>query len=86
MNIKLRLIDEWKKAWKLGSIQLVAFFTILFSMGPTLLNTWVFIPQDLKDALPQGTAKLVAVAAFILVALGRVFKIERKAPNEGDTQ
>lgn len=84
--MKLRLIDEWKHSWKLASAQLAAGFAFLFSIGPDLLHSWAFIPQDLKDALPEGTARWVAVAAFVLVLLGRVFKLERKAPQEGDTQ
>lgn len=83
---RLRLIDNWHKAWKLGSVQIGAFFAFLFSIGPDLLHTWAFIPQDLKDALPEGTSRLLAVTALVLVLLGRVFKLERKTPQEGDSQ
>lgn len=84
--MKIRLIDDWHKSWKLGSVQIGAFFAFLFSIGPDLLHTWAFIPQDLKDALPEGTSRWLAVAALALTLLGRVFKLERKAPQEGDTQ
>lgn len=84
--MKLRLIDDWHKSWKLASVQLSAGFAFLFSIGPDLLHAWAFIPQDLKDALPEGTARWVAVVAFGLVVLGRVFKLERKTPQEGDSQ
>jgi hypothetical protein len=80
--MKLRLIDNWHKSWKLASVQLSAGFAFLFSIGPDLLHTWAFIPQDLKDALPEGTSRWVAVTALLLVLLGRVFKLERKTPGE----
>ncbi|AEY69552.1 holin [Burkholderia phage vB_BceS_AH2] len=83
--MKLRLIDDWHKAWKLGSVQFAALFAFLFSIGPDLLHTWAFIPQDLKDALPEGTSRWIAVAALLLTLLGRVFKFERKTP-QGEEQ
>ena len=84
--MKLRLIDNWPRAWKLGSVQLAALFAFLFGIGPDLLHAWAFLPQDLKDALPEGTSRWVSLGAFLLVLLGRVFKFERKQQNDEAAQ
>ncbi|PFW62371.1 hypothetical protein COL27_30430, partial [Bacillus sp. AFS075960] len=60
---RLRLIDNWHRCWQLGSVQLAAFFALLFSFGPELLHTWAFLPDDLKNALPAGTSRWVAGGA-----------------------
>lgn len=83
--LRLRLIDDWRKAYKFATIQFATFFVFLFGLGPSLVNSWSFIPDDLKNALPQGTARWLALAAFLLTLLGRVTKLDRKQP-QGDVQ
>lgn len=79
--LRLRLIDDWRKAYKFASVQLAAVFTFLFGLGPSLVNSWSFIPDDMKNALPQGMARWIALAALGLILFGRVTKLERKQQN-----
>lgn len=79
--LRLRLISDWRRAYKFASVQLAAFFTFLFGLGPNLVNSWSFIPDDLKSALPQGMSRWIALAALGLILIGRMTKLERKPPN-----
>lgn len=84
--MKLRLIDDWHRSWKFASVQIAGAAAVIFAFAPdflgylghTLLGTWALIPDDLKAALPEGMARWVAVGAFVLVMVGRVFQFERK--------
>lgn len=69
----MRLVDDWKNAWKWASVQISTGAALLFAVGPDLLTAWGLMPGDLKSALPDGTARWISVAAFLLVLLGRVF-------------
>lgn len=76
--MKLQLIEDWGRAHRMASIQFSAGFALLFSFGPELIHTWAFMPEDLKNLLPEGTGRWVAVGAFGLTLLGRLFKLEKK--------
>jgi len=83
--LRLRLITDWRRAYKLASVQITAAFAFLFGLGPTLVNSWSFIPDDLKNALPQGMSRWIALAALGLIMFGRMTKLERKPPD-GDSK
>lgn len=70
--MQIRLIDEWHKFHHFATIRVGAVFISILGIGPSLLNTWATIPDDLKAALPQGTARFVAIAGFVLMMLARV--------------
>lgn len=79
---RLRRISDWARMHRLGSVQLAGGFAVLFGIGPDLLRTWAFMPDDLKNSLPHGAGRWVAVAAFLLTLLGRVFRLERKDEHD----
>lgn len=79
--MQIRLIDEWHRFHHFASIRVGAVFISVLSLGPSLMNTWATIPDDLKGALPQGTARYVAIAGFVLMMLARVIHF---APEEHD--
>lgn len=83
--LRLRMIDDWRKAYKFATVQFAAAFTFLFGVGPDLIHSWSFIPDDLKNALPQGMARWIALVAFGIILFGRVTKLESKQKN-GDAQ
>lgn len=77
MTWRLKLIDEWRSAHKLGSVQVSGAMAVLFGAGPALFDAWRMIPDDLKDSLPHGWAHWIATAGFILVLLARVTQVEK---------
>ncbi|AIV87383.1 hypothetical protein X986_3967 [Burkholderia pseudomallei] len=78
--MKIRLIDEWRNAHKLGSVQLSSALAVVFGAGPALLDAWRSIPDDLKDALPHGWAHWIATGGFVLVLLARLLQVDRAQP------
>lgn len=74
----MRLVDDWKNAWKWASVQISTGAALVFAIGPDLLAAWGLLPQDLKSALPDGSARWISAAAFLLVLLGRVFTRQPK--------
>lgn len=77
MKWRVRLVDDFHYVTRRSSVIAGGALTAIFSFGPMLLNTWNSIPQDLKDALPHGTAQVVAIAGFVLMIGFRLTKIER---------
>ena len=56
MGWKMKLIDNWKQAWKLKSVQVGAistFFYLLILFSEQFLGLWSIIPQDLKNLIPE---------------------------------
>lgn len=80
----IRPIEGIGRAWRLASVQLSALFAAIFAIGPELIHAWAFVPESLRAALPEGTARWVAAGAFGLVLLGRVFKLAPKDPPSDD--
>lgn len=79
--MKIRLIDEWHKAHQLASVRVAGAAIGLLELGHQLEDEWSRMPQDLKDALPHGTAHYVAIAAFALVIIARLVAFGKGADN-----
>jgi len=80
--MSIRLIDEWRQAHTFASVRVSAAFATVFGLGPTLVSAWGALPDDLKQQLPQGWARFIAVAGFVLVLLARIFTIDKT--GDGD--
>ena len=78
--IKARLIDEWKQAWKLASVQLSALGFILMALPEVFSTAWGYIPDDIKAQMPY--ANHVGMIMFGLVILARILK--RKDRSDGE--
>lgn len=73
----MKLIDNWKQAWKLKSVQvgaLSAFFYALILFSEQFLNIWVLIPQELKNKIPENIAEWVGVLVGVTMVLARLKK------------
>lgn len=79
--MKLTLAENWRELHKRGTVILAAIFAAITGFGPTLLDAWNSIPPDLKAALPEGTARYVSSAAFLLMIVVRYTSV-RRAPKE----
>lgn len=82
--MKLGLAENWRQLHKKGTVILASFFAALTAFGPTLVDTWNLMPQDLKAALPEGTARWVSTVAFLLVVIVRYTTLRKKDKGDGD--
>lgn len=82
--MKLTLADGWKQLHKKGTVILASLCAAITAFGPTLIDTWNLMPQDLKSALPEGTARWVSTAAFLLLIVVRYTSLRRREKEDRD--
>jgi N-acetylmuramoyl-L-alanine amidase len=73
----MKLIDNWKQAWKLKSVQvgaISAFFYALIIFSEQFLNVWAVIPQELKNKIPENVAEWVGIFVGVAMVLARLKK------------
>ena len=73
----MKLIENWKKAWKLKSVQvgaISAFFYVLILFAEQFLGVWNIIPQDLKDLIPKQWQEYVGIFVGVSMVLARLKK------------
>jgi hypothetical protein len=72
MNIKL--IDEWKHAWKMVSMWCMA-------LPATFLSAWVLVPPEFQATIPHDWLMKITIAMLVIGMAGRVVK-QGSIPNE----
>ena len=73
----MKLIDNWKQAWKLKSVQvgaISAFFYALILFSEQFLSVWEVIPQELKNKIPENVAEWVGIFVGVAMVLARLKK------------
>lgn len=73
----MKLIDNWKQAWKFKSVQVgavSAFFYALILISEQFLNIWNVIPQELKNKIPENIAEWVGLFIGVATVLARLKK------------
>lgn len=63
----MKLVDDWKKAWKWLSVQLPA-------LNLAFLGTWALLPEKFQEALPMPWVIGIAVALIVCGMVGRLVK------------
>ena len=76
MKLKIKLIDNWRKAYKLSSVRLSAVFAVLAGIYPFL--------SEMKAVLPEG--HWVVSALFAVVILARVISIKPVDKSDDDSK
>jgi hypothetical protein len=61
----MKLVEDWKQAWKWFSVQAMGFSVIL-------LGAWEVLPSDLKATLPEDLVRLLAIGLLSLGIGGRM--------------
>jgi len=61
----MKLIAEWKRAYRMFSVQAMALST-------AILGTWLVLPDDFKATLPHWMGNAAAMATLIAGVLGRL--------------
>ncbi|NNH01671.1 N-acetylmuramoyl-L-alanine amidase [Acinetobacter sp. ANC 5414] len=73
----MKLIDNWKQAWKLKSVQvgaISAFFYALILFSEQFVQVWNITPQDLKNKIPENIAEWVGCFVGVAMVLARLKK------------
>ena len=73
----MKLIDNWKQAWKLKSVQvgaISAFFYALILFSEQFIQVWNIIPQDLKTYIPAQWQEYVGCFVGVAMVLARLKK------------
>ncbi|WP_347473855.1 N-acetylmuramoyl-L-alanine amidase [Acinetobacter thermotolerans] len=73
----MKLIEDWKQAWKLKSVQvgaISAFFYGLILFSEQFLNVWNIIPQELKNKIPENAAEWIGMLVGVAMVLARLKK------------
>lgn len=75
---KLKLIDDWKGAWRFWSVQLAAIGSALQALlawwPDAALAMWNSMPAELKAMLPQSALMTVPLLFFGAAIVARVVK------------
>ncbi len=72
-KFKIKLVEDWRQAWKWFSVQAMGFSVIL-------LGAWEVLPSDLKATLPEDIIRLLAIGMLSLGIAGRV--VDQKPKGE----
>lgn len=74
--MKLKLIDEWRQAWKWASVRISAAGALLMAAAEIASQTWVGLPEDVRASIPH--ADTIALVLFVIIPLARVLTKEKK--------
>ena len=69
---KIRLVDDWKRAWRWFSVQA---FLLLGAAGPV----WAMIPQDWRSAVPSQWMGWAAAVLAVVGIAGRIINQDKPA-------
>lgn len=70
----MKLIDNWRQAWRFLSVQAMA-------LAIALQGVWINLPDDLRAHIPDKIALSVTAGILVLGLIGRLFQ-QRGAGGE----
>lgn len=73
----MKIIAEWKSAYRMFSVQAMALAT-------ALLGAWAVLPDDLRNTLPHWVPNLAGITILIAGILGRLVKQTPEPPAKPD--
>lgn len=65
--MKIEITGGAAEVHKKSSTILTVLFAFITAVGPTIVDAWNFLPDDMKAALPEGAARWSATAAFLVL-------------------
>lgn len=71
--MKLELVDDFRSAWRWFSVQAMFFAAVI-------IGAWAELPASLRDALPEGADRWVALTVLALGIVGRTVKQPERKP------
>lgn len=69
--MKIRLVEDWKQAWKWLSINCMA-------LAAAVQGAWLYIPEDMRQSIPNKYITGVTFALMVLGVLGRLVRQGKK--------
>ncbi len=76
--MKLKLIEGWKKAFKMWSVLISSFGALVmgvFTIWPdSAFIVWQSMPDEAKAAIPQNLVSIIALFLFVMTAFARIIK------------
>ena len=67
----MKLIDNWKDAWKTLSVQ-ISLAGIAVTQLLVQLPDWALVPQEVKDMIPSEHLPTVTTIFFVAAIVGRL--------------
>lgn len=71
----IKLIDEWRKAWKWFSVQAMG-------LAIAIQGAWAAVPDSLQSAVPHSIVTGVTMALLVLGIAGRL--VDQAKPGMSD--
>ena len=71
----MKLIPEWRRAWRMFSVQAQA-------LALAILGMWQVMPEDLKATLPPGVVYWTSMLLLVAGILGRLVAQPKVKPGE----
>jgi hypothetical protein len=63
----MKLIDEWKKAWRMLSVQAM-------TLAGAVQGAWMGVPEDWKASVPANLIQGLTLALLVIGVVGRLVK------------
>jgi hypothetical protein len=60
----MQLVKNWKKGYKWVSLHCMVLAT-------AIQGSWIYIPQDLRDKIPENLVMVITVSLLALGIIGR---------------
>lgn len=70
--MKIKLIPDWKGAWKFASIQWSVVGIVVMSILEGVYQGWLYMPKHIQEKIPNVTT--IATVLFVLIMVGRLCK------------
>ena len=71
----MKLVEDWRRAWTWFSVQAMTLST-------ALLGAWMWMPDSLKQMIPEKVVLSVAIALLVLGTAGRLMQQGGKTAAE----
>lgn len=76
--MRLKLVDDWRRAWRWWSVRLNILGTTLLAwflaVPDVARDLWAALPDDLKAELPPRAAYLIPLLILFAANVARVLK------------
>ena len=72
----MKLIPDWKKAWKLPSVQGSVIGLLVMGFVEVVRETWLSLPPYILDQIPHSNR--IGFALFLLVLILRITTSRKK--------
>ena len=77
----MKLVDNWKQAWRWWSVRLAAFGAagagLILAAPEAVLHAWTMLPAELQVGLAEYRTQ-IALAVFVVAVIARLIKQDTK--------